>query len=78
MLPTGTTKDQALTVSDIDQANFIKILRSLKPSELRMALGDVIDDIQEDLAGLHDQVNLMDKDVVGNQMSIRSLDSVMH
>ena len=77
MLPTGATGDKAFTVSDIDQANLIKILRSLKPSELRMALGDVLDDIQEDLAGLHDQVNLIDNDVVRNQMSIRSLDGAL-
>ena len=78
MLPTGATSTQTTSSADIDLTNLLKALKALKPSELRMALGDVIDDIQDDLAGLHKQMNLMDVDVIRNQMSIKTLDWVTH
>ena len=81
MLPTGATKDQSLSSGHIDQTTLLKALKALKAelnSELRMALGDEIEDIQQDLVAIHEQMNQIDKDVIDNKMTITTLDSVVH
>ena len=78
MLPTGASGTQTASSAGINPIDFLKALKALKPSELRTALGDVIDDIHDDLVDVHKQLNQQNGDIIRNQMRIENLDSVMH
>ena len=78
ILPSGGTGAHGLSAADIDETTFLKNLKDVIASELRTALEDEIDDIQDDLTNLHQQVDENTQDLVRNQIAITAQDLVTH